>query len=549
MAQPPGGRASPRPGPPAVAATTAELAARIRTDLPNLRPATEVLRIDLSAADQHDRGRGVARLRLSDGTSVFLKPRSDGCTACWPGAGGGRQRGRAPRAPAADSARARWVRPRGGGRAPDCGDEAAVIAYFHRAGALLRVLQALGATDLHHENFVPADGPADRPGDGRGPGPLRSARAGQGLPPDPVLAARLPDTPARPAWSPVSSGRPAARGRHRGPGRSGDRADAVRGPDLVPGPEGPRRQRTPLANGAALPTRGGRRSPCTGTSRTCSTGSRRPSDRWSRCRREAADEQRTDPGGPVRARPTRTYARLLQQSLAPDALTDGVERELVLHRLYRADDAPAGLVACEIEALRELDIPLFTVPFDSEDLVSERGSVLAACCRSPRRTGPGKAGGGRRPDRPPRRPPATVFSLAPTAEPARSVHARRPAGRRLGRRRPGRRTAPAAARLRRGAARRLGDLNWAGARPEPQPLDLRRGRSRAVRASLSRSRARRAEPRTGGAGRHGRRRQAALLGAVERGAVAGPGRVTPSAVPPGSSTPQPPARCCSAIRT
>ena len=33
-------------------------------------------------------------------------------------------------------------------------------AYFYRAGAMLRVMQALGATDLHHENFVPA---ADQP--------------------------------------------------------------------------------------------------------------------------------------------------------------------------------------------------------------------------------------------------------------------------------------------------------------------------------------------------------------------------------------------------
>jgi type 2 lantibiotic biosynthesis protein LanM len=64
---------------------------------------------------------------------------------------------------------------------------------------------------------------------------------------------------------------------------------------------------------------------------------------------------------------------ILDASLGPQALTDGIDREIALARLFRTETAAAEwgattrkVVASEIDALRDLDIPLFlTIPTQS----------------------------------------------------------------------------------------------------------------------------------------------------------------------------------------
>ena len=261
----------------------------------------------------------------------------------------------------------------------DCADDRAVDEFFRRAGVLLRLLQALGATDLHHENFVPTD---QLPilidlETVIGPGPLRTNNV-----PEDRVTARLADTPG--STSMVTSavaGDPGLTcvdlGALAGPST---RLTPYRVPTLVQGPRGPElhRQRLPLRNGAALPTRTGEPVALSGHEAALLDGYTEAQRRLTLIDPDLllADDA-AEPRVRFVARPTRTYARLLQRSLAPEALTDGAERELVLEELYRASGtADCRLIACEVEALRDLDIPLFTVPFAGEDLISDRGTVV-----------------------------------------------------------------------------------------------------------------------------------------------------------------------------
>ena len=366
--------------------TTAELCGRVAADLAQVRPGTEVAGFELSAGDQHGDGRGVARLRLSDGTSVFLKPRSDrlhrllGAVLTRVDEAGsplGIDPARSlPRVVEMDGYA--WVPEVAAG---DCAS-GTVGDYFRRTGALLRVFQAMGATDLHHENFVPT-GTVPVLVDletAVSPGPLRTAT------PDDAVAQRLSDTPGPTSMvSSVISG---------APGRDTADIGALAGPSrartpypvrvLVPTASGPelRSARAPMDNGNALPRLAGRPVSLHGHEQQLIDGYADAQHRLAAL--DAADLLPPDvAGGDVApsvrfvARPTRTYARLLLQSTAPAALLDGVERELVIELLYRAvGTAPAGLIACEAQAMRELDVPLFTIPFDRPDLVSDRGVVL-----------------------------------------------------------------------------------------------------------------------------------------------------------------------------
>jgi hypothetical protein len=365
--------------------TTAELCGRIAADLPGLCPGVAVAGIELSAGDQHDGGRGVARLRLSDGTSLFLKPRADGLQRLLGAVLARVDAAGTPlglRLPTITERRgyiwAREVRPE------ECADDAAVDAYFRRAGALLRVAQALGASDLHHENFVPT---ADQPvlvdlETMVAPGPLH------GAPPEDAVSARLSDTPGTTSMvTSVLSGPP---------GRTTVDIGALAGPHeaLTPyavpalvqeaGEPRLRSRRVPLLNGSALPQCGGRPVSLRGHEPALIEG-------YAEAQRRlvglvgADPVPRLDREPAVRfvARPTQIYARLLTQSTAPSVLVDGVERELVLERLYRATGtAPPGLIACEVDALRDLDVPLFTVPFTRTDLVGNGNRVLPGAFRA-----------------------------------------------------------------------------------------------------------------------------------------------------------------------
>ena len=91
--------------------------------------------------------------------------------------------------------------------------------------------------------------------------------------------------------------------------------------------------------------------------------------------------------------PTRTlvrgtwvYHRLLVQSLRGAALANGVERELVLERLWRAHllrGLPAPVVEGEVAALRDLDVPLFRFRPGGRELIGPRGRVTAEALDEP----------------------------------------------------------------------------------------------------------------------------------------------------------------------
>ncbi len=77
------------------------------------------------------------------------------------------------------------------------------------------------------------------------------------------------------------------------------------------------------------------------------------------------------------ARPTQVYSRLLAASLSPTALGDGVERALVIERLWRAaGSCPSALITAEAAALQRLDVPMFTTAFDSTDLLTDTGERI-----------------------------------------------------------------------------------------------------------------------------------------------------------------------------
>ena len=81
---------------------------------------------------------------------------------------------------------------------------------------------------------------------------------------------------------------------------------------------------------------------------------------------------------PVRLlwRDTHIYARLLEESLRPHRLRDGVSRELCLQRLWKSGLESPDIVRSEIDSLRDLDIPLFG-GCPSDDLVRGPAGLIA----------------------------------------------------------------------------------------------------------------------------------------------------------------------------
>lgn len=79
-------------------------------------------------------------------------------------------------------------------------------------------------------------------------------------------------------------------------------------------------------------------------------------------------------------RNTAFYAGFLQMSLSPAYLESGVDRDLCLHRLFRACHDPldrsARVVRAEVEALRDLDIPYFRHPASRDGLMLEDGTEI-----------------------------------------------------------------------------------------------------------------------------------------------------------------------------
>ncbi|MDQ1247494.1 MAG: hypothetical protein QG597_1864 [Actinomycetota bacterium] len=367
---------------------TAEIVQRIGTDLPDLAQGAEVQSIATGAGDQHADGRGVAAVRLADGTRWFLKPRSAGplpvVAAMYAAVDADTQFGLVlPETHAhRDHTWVREVLP------VECPDPA---AYFTRAGAALRVLQALGATDLHHENFIAA---ADQPvlvdletaiGPGGGWRGAATATA-----PGVGVAEVLANTPTATSMvtSPVDGPAGTASvdiGAMAGPSQRSTPYDVS---SLVMTDQGPRlrRQRLPLATGSALPTVAGARIPVADHTAEVIAGYLAAGERLAALPNPTALIKRaTDADVRFVVRPTQVYVRLGQQGLTAAALADGVDRELVLERLWRAfGTCPTALIEAEQVSLRELDVPLFTVPVDGTDVLTDRGGrIPSALAGSP----------------------------------------------------------------------------------------------------------------------------------------------------------------------
>ena len=374
-------------------ATTKEIIDRIAADLPKLAPGGHVAALVMGAGDRHAGGRSVTQLVLDCGSRLYLKPRPvgpyrvlratlDAVDTCGE--------------PLGLSLPSVAVRP---GYAwsvhldpQDCTDEQEVSAYFYRTGAMLRILQTLGATDLHQENFVPT---RTQPvlvdletvmNAGSGWGARFECPDPEGL----DLAEAMADTPA--ATSMVTSALDGS------PGSASCDIGALAGPsarptpytvlNLVPTGSGPqvRGERLPMETGMALPRYQGTGVPVRRHVPSVVAGYREAARRLAThvdlpalLGADSLDE-------PVRfvPRATQIYSRLLQQSLSDRALSDGAERELVLERLWLAiGTCPADLIEAEQESLRELDVPLFTVGIGSTDLVSDRGRVIPSALSRP----------------------------------------------------------------------------------------------------------------------------------------------------------------------
>lgn len=375
-------------------ATTEEIIDRIAVDLPELAPGARVASLVLGGGDRHGNGRSVTQVVLDSGGRLYLKPRPVGPFRLLQAmvdainASGDHLGLRLPSVTARSGYA--WTAHLD---AEDCADAQEVSRFFYRAGAMLRVLQTAGATDLHQENFIPTrtqpvlvDLETVMNAGGGWEGRIPSED-----PNDSGLSEALADTPA--ATSMVTSmvdGPPGKAsidiGALAGPSR---RPTPYAVPTLVPTASGPRlrSERAPLPTGMALPRIRGTEVPVHRFVPDVVAGYREAA------RRLAAHSYLPGLVGgdsldePVRfvPRATAVYARLLQQSLSDRSLSDGAERELVLERLWLAiGTCPVDLIEAEQDSLRDLDVPLFTVRIGGTDLVSDRGGrIPSALLRAP----------------------------------------------------------------------------------------------------------------------------------------------------------------------
>ncbi|MFN2588100.1 MAG: DUF4135 domain-containing protein [Actinomycetota bacterium] len=267
-----------------------------------------------------------------------------------------------------------------------CDGEPAVTAYFRRIGAHARVLELLEAMDAHGENVV-ADGDAPTMIDIETLLTPRLSEPGQ-----PLSAADLRSE------SPVATALLTTKARGR-PGRPALEIGALAAPGSMTTPwdvavADPVAGRLAFAPGrfeaaSALPRRGGAsvlpdayEDEIVAGYLAADAGIRRDGAAWLRDGR-AAEALRPR----FVYRETRLYARLLTASVGAAALRDGVARELVLEVLWRVDVRRAApvpaLVQAEIDALRDLDVPLFRSCPATGDLLARGRRVRGCVPRAP----------------------------------------------------------------------------------------------------------------------------------------------------------------------
>jgi hypothetical protein len=353
----------------------AELVAHLGADLPGIAGTAHVCRIRVGAGDQHAGGRSVAALTLDDGQVWFAKPYQD---VVGPTLGHLLAQLDSVGSPLGlqlpvTHHRGDWtwsalVRP------GPCPDPGAVRTWYYRAGALLAVLSAVGATDCHHENLIATSA-----------GPVLvdlETALGPALPDADPVSARTARSPAatsmitsmidgRPGQPSIDIGGLASPGTRNTPYPV---TQLARGPR--PGTARVAQAPVLVATGTSLPRLAGHPVGVAEHVQQVRAGFLEV------CRRLAVPAvadllcppppgSRTQPAG-VRfvARPTQVYARLLAAAGAGECLRDGVARELVLERLWLAvGQSDPGLIQAEQDALRDLDVPRFVVPLTSSEVI------------------------------------------------------------------------------------------------------------------------------------------------------------------------------------
>ncbi|MFE0463628.1 type 2 lanthipeptide synthetase LanM family protein [Kitasatospora sp. NPDC058965] len=368
-------------------AATAELLGRLAADRELLvhrlwagADPGALVALDQAAGDGHRHGRSVAVLRFAGGARVVHKPRPVDAhrhfneLAHWFNARLGD--------PAVDTVTV-LARPGYGWVehvVPEpCGSDAQLARFYRRQGALLALLHAVDGTDVHHENLIAR---GDRPTlidvETLFHPPATTFAPGTAGPPDPaglVLAASVRRTGLLPHL------RLGEDGGWDESGLGGDKGvplpvEAVEFEDS--GTDRMRLvRRAPTAAGAAnRPTRHGRDADPAAHTEQLLAGFRAGYDAIA-----AGAADLLGPGGPLRrfaadevrvvVRPSRGYARLLDESTHPDVLRSAGDRDGLLGLLR--EEAVGGrwaarLAADEVAQLWTGDVPLFSTRPDSADL-------------------------------------------------------------------------------------------------------------------------------------------------------------------------------------
>lgn len=375
-------------------AAAAELFGRLGSDHAALAtafspgaPLGRLEEVSADAGDVHDFGRTVAVLRFGGGVRVVYKPRDLRVAAAYMEMVRAlNDSGLSPPL----STRIVLLRPGYAWeehvRAGPCGDEGQVERFYLRMGMLARLLALTGAADFTTDNVL-ACGEHPQPVD------LETLVAPLVPPPAPLLPAVraaeavLAELPLRSGLltAPVfgEPGRPPA---DLGALAAGERRSPFRQTVVRRGEDGqarleaeyaefPGNSATPWLNGAPVHPSAYFAAVREGY-RRMGQALRRVAAAW------AAPDSPLGAlaDAPVRflARDTHIYTRILQESLQPRRLRDGVARELCLERLWRARFSHPGVVAAEIGALRRLDVPIFTArPGSAALALGEHGHAPA----------------------------------------------------------------------------------------------------------------------------------------------------------------------------
>ena len=372
-----------------------ELMSRLAADWNTLRttllgPAPgELSTLALEAGDPHRGGRAVAILGFESGVRVVYKPRSLGMEARfqellgWLNARGADPPFRTLRC--LEREEYGWVE---FAEAAPCASAAEVERYFHRLGALLAVLHAVGAMDFHFQNVL-ASGEHPLAVDLESLfHPILPSAPKQG-PDDRLAASALGDSVLRVGMLPFHVNEPEAGGVQDWSGVASVAGQTTPEPVLDwerPGTDEMRavKRHLPMKGGHNRPTHDGGEAQARDHIESILGGLEASYRLLLESRHELLAA-----GGPLECfadqpsrvvlRTTRGYALLLEESWHPDFLRDALDRDRFLDRLWvGAEQMPTWRAVARHEH-RDLwrdDIPWFGAQPSSREIVASSGDQL-----------------------------------------------------------------------------------------------------------------------------------------------------------------------------